>query len=157
MEPLIVLVGGTLLLRTVGAARVPALRGWPVALRGGLAAMFAMTGLAHFDVPPGMRGELVGMVPDGLSAPETLVDVTGVLELAGAAGLLSRRTSRWSAAGLAALLIAMFPANVHKALVDPTPRFDDQLGPRSLLQLVFLAATIGVLRDAPRQKTRANA
>ena len=38
----------------------------------------------------------------------------------------------------------MFPANVYKALTDPTIGVDDQLLPRTALQLVFLAATLAV-------------
>ena len=68
-----------------------------------------------------------------------------MLELAGAAGLLWTRTSPWAAAGLSALLVAMFPANVYKALTDPTIGFDDQLLPRTVLQVIFLAATLAVL------------
>jgi uncharacterized membrane protein len=45
-----------------------------------------------------------------------LVTVTGVLELAGAAGLLWRRTVPWAAGGLSALLVVMFPANVYAAV-----------------------------------------
>jgi uncharacterized membrane protein len=56
------------------------------------------------------------MVPPFLPAPELLVTVTGVLELAGAAGLVWSRTAPWAAGGLSALLVAMFPANVYKPL-----------------------------------------
>jgi uncharacterized membrane protein len=64
-----------------------------------------------------------------------------VLELAGAAGLLVPRTARWAAGGLSALLVVMFPANVHAALEGTgTP-----LLPRTLMQLLFLAATLAVV------------
>jgi uncharacterized membrane protein len=144
MEPLIVLVTVTSLLLVAGAAGVPRLRTWPVALRSGLAAMFGFTGAAHFDAF-GMRDELVAMVPPALPAPELLVTVTGVLELAGALGLLAARTAPWAAAGLSGLLVAMFPANIYKALEDPTLRASQELAPRTALQLVFLAATSAVL------------
>ena len=87
MEPLVVLVLVTLVLLAAGAAGVRPLRPPVVALRGGLAAMFVLTGAAHFV---GMRAELISMVPPGLPAPGLLVTVTGLLELAGAAGLLGR-------------------------------------------------------------------
>jgi uncharacterized membrane protein len=73
----------------------------------GLAAMFVLTGVAHFV---GKRAELVAMVPPFLPAPELLVTVTGVLELTGAVGLVWSRTAPWAAGGLSALLVAMFPA-----------------------------------------------
>ena len=119
----------------------------PVALRGGLAVMFVLTGGAHFV---GLREELIAMVPSFLPAPGLLVTVTGVLELVGAAALLWSRTAGWSALGLTAMLVAMFPANVHKALSGPVP-WDDQLVPRTLMQVVFLAATITVARHYLRR------
>ncbi|WP_304455367.1 DoxX family protein [Nocardiopsis sp. YSL2] len=142
MEPLIALVGATLALWAAGALGVRRLRPWPVALRGGLAAMFTLTGVVHFV---GMREELIAMVPPALPAPQLLVTVTGVLELAGAAALLWPRTAPWAAAGLAALLLAMFPANVHLALTGTDLPPHQELLPRTAMQLVFLAAAIAVV------------
>lgn len=132
MVPLIVLTVVTL---------VVAVFRRPLALRAGLAAMFTVTGVAHFV---GMRQTLIDMVPPALPAPELLVTATGILELAGAAGLLIARTAPWAAAGLSLMLIAMFPANVH--LASYSDAWDDQLVPRTLMQLVFLAATVTVVR-----------
>jgi uncharacterized membrane protein len=135
---LITLVAVTAVLLGAGALGVRGLRPWPVALRGGLAAMFTLTGVVHFV---GMRQELIAMVPPWLPAPDLLVTITGVLELAAAAGLLITRTAPWAAGGLAALLVVMFPANVHAALEGTgTP-----LLPRTLMQLLFLAATLAVV------------
>jgi uncharacterized membrane protein len=144
VEPLFVLVAVTSLSLAAGAVGVLRLRRWHVSLRSGLAAMFAFTGVSHFDAF-GMREELVAMVPPALPAPEVLVTVTGVLELAGALGLLLPRTWPWASAGLSALLVAMFPANIYKALENPTVRASQELGPRTALQVVFLAATLAVL------------
>ena len=144
MAPLITLLSVTLLLRAAGAAGFRPLRSWHTSLRGGLAAMFTLTGTAHFN---GMRGDLVAMVPPALPYPELLVTVTGVLELLAAAGLLYRRTAPWAAGGLTLLLAAMFPANVHAALaglmVNGAPA--TALLPRTLIQLVFVAATVAVV------------
>jgi uncharacterized membrane protein len=135
MEPLITLVAVTAVLLVAGALGVRALQPWPVALRGGLAAMFTLTGVVHFVW---LRQELIAMVPPALPAPGLLVTITGVLELAGAAGLLLPGTAPWAAGGLAALLVVMFPANVHAALEGTgTP-----LLPRTLMQVLFLAATL---------------
>lgn len=147
MAPLIVLTVITLALRAAGAAGVRRLQSWPVALRGGLAAMFLLTGVAHFV---GMRAELISMVPPALPAPELLVTVTGVLELAGAVGLLLPRTVPWAAGGLTALLVAMFPANVYAALAGIATGPESALVPRTLMQLLFLAATLAVLRSSVR-------
>ena len=138
MEPLITLVAVTAILLALGAVGVRRLRPWPVAVRGGLAAMFVLTGVVHFV---GMREELIAMVPPALPAPGLLVTITGVLELAGAVGLLLHRTAPWAAAGLSVLLVAMFPANVYAALEG----FGTPLLPRTLMQLVFLAATLAVV------------
>ena len=153
MAPLIVLVLVTLPLLAGGAAGVRQLRLWPVALRGGLAAMFVVTGVSHFV---GLRQDLINMIPPALPAPGLLVTVTGVLELAGAAGLLWWRTAPWAAGGLSALLVAMFPANVYAAVerltlggAPATP-----LLPRTLMQLVFLAATLTVLAHHMRTRRR---
>ena len=150
MAPLITLTVVTGLLMTLGRFGIRRLRGWHPALRGGLAAMFVLTGISHFV---GMREDLVAMVPPLLPAPELLVTVTGVLELAGAVGLLHRRTAGWAAAGLAGLLLAMFPANAYAALEGLTLGGEPVMAlvPRALLQLVFLAATLGVFAPYLRE------
>lgn len=142
MEPLIALVAVTLVLLTLGALGVKRLRPWVVPLRYGLATMFLMTGGAHFI---GLREELIRMVPPMLPAPGLLVTVTGVLELAGAAGLLWRRTAPLAAACLSLLLVLLFPANVYAALAGVTVAPYDQLLPRTVMQLVFLSATLAVV------------
>jgi uncharacterized membrane protein len=147
MAPLIALVVVTSVLLLAGALGVRRLS-LPVALRGGLAVMFVLTGGAHFV---GLREELIAMVPPFLPAPGLLVTVTGVLELVGAAALLWSRTAGWSALGLTAMLVAMFPANVHRALSGPVS-WDDQLVPRTLMQVVFLAATVTVARHYLRRR-----
>lgn len=143
MEPLIALIAVSLVLALLGRLGVQRVAGWHRALRGGLAAMFTMTAIVHFVV---LRDDLIAMVPPGLPRPDLLVTLTGILELAGAAGLLYGRTVRWAATGLSLLLVAMLPANIYAATHDiqfggepATP-----LVPRILLQLVFLAATLAV-------------
>jgi uncharacterized membrane protein len=86
------------------------------------------------------------MVPPAFPRPDVIITVTGVLELLGAAGLLVRPLAPLAAGGLALLLLAMFPANVHAARAGLTlgGRPVTALGPRTLLQLVFLAATLAV-------------
>lgn len=147
MGPLIIFVVVTLVLLAAGAAGVRRLRPWLVALRGGLAALFVTTGVAHFV---GMRTELISMVPPALPEPALLVTVSGVLELAGAAGLLLARTAPWAAGALTAFLIAVFPANVYAALEGVTVAPEDALVPRTMMQLLWLAATLAVLASHVR-------
>ncbi|MCE6996060.1 DoxX family protein [Saccharothrix sp. S26] len=142
MAPLVILVLVVLAvsgLRAAGVTRVPA---WPFAVRCGVAAMFVATGLAHFV---GLREELIAMVPPAIPEPALVVTVTGVLELAGAVGVLWHRTAPWAAAGLTLMLIGMFPANVHAADKGISPSFGDALLPRTLMQIVFLAATVTIV------------
>lgn len=143
MAPLITLVTATLVLRAAGALGFRPLREWHPVLRGGLAAMFVVTGVSHFA---GMREDLIAMVPPALPRADLLVSLTGVLELAGAAGLLYRRTAPWAAGGLALLLVAMFPANVYAAAAGlELGSTTMPLLPRTLLQLLFLGAALAVL------------
>jgi uncharacterized membrane protein len=103
-----------------------------------------------------MREDLINMVPPALPEPALLVTITGILELAGAAGLLWRRTAPWAAAGLSALLVGMFPANVYAAVEGLTlggaPAM--ALVPRALMQLLFLFATLIVVRYHLRERRR---
>ncbi|WP_320069160.1 DoxX family membrane protein [Micromonospora sp. RTGN7] len=142
MGPFIALLGGFVALRLVGVAGVDALDGWQPALRGGLALMLVVTGVPHFL--PGWRRDLAAMVPPSLPRPDLLVTATGVLELAGAVGLLVAPVAPYAAAGLALLMLAMFPANVFAARraltlagrpVTPLPQ-------RTALQLLFVAAAV---------------
>ncbi|MFB7308170.1 hypothetical protein [Streptomyces sp. NPDC056192] len=145
MEPLIVLVGVTCIVLITGVLKVPPLRRLPTALRGGLAAMFLLTGGAHFV---GMRDELVAMVPPALPAPEVLVTVSGVFELVGALALLWAPTSGPAAGALGLLLLALFPANVYAS--GTAKDWWDQLIPRTITQLIFLSAAGTVLVDRLR-------
>src|SRR5215831_13235904 len=112
MAPLVALVGLFVVLAGLGALGVSALAGWYTPLRLALAGMFLLTASAHWGK---RRPDLVRMVPRALPHPEVLVTVTGVLELLGAAGLLLRPLARVAAAGLALLLLGLFPANVRAA------------------------------------------
>gem|GEM_PF-369271 len=146
-EPLIALTAVTAMLMIVGRLRNNGLRRLPVALRGGLTAMVLLTGASHFV---GMRAELVAMVPPVLPAPELLITLTGVAELAGAIGLPWRPTATAASAGLSALLIGVFPANVYAALSGLETAWYEQVVPRTVMQGVFLAATLIVLVDGLR-------
>ena len=96
MAVLLALVLGSLAARTAGWLGVTYMNSWPGAVAVGLALMFVMTGIAHFA--PGMRRDMIAIVPPGLPAPGLLVTVTGVLELLGAVGLLlpaTRAAAAW--------------------------------------------------------------
>ena len=70
-----------------------------------------VSGIAHFT-----RTALMAMIiPPFLPYHSQLVLASGVLELAGAAGLLLPACTRAASACLALLMIAIFPANVYAA------------------------------------------
>lgn len=144
MVPLITLGASTGLARLAGLAGVGALDGWHPALRVGLALMLTVTGLAHFSAR--RRPGLVALVPPRLPHPQFLVTLTGVLELLGAAALLAPATARWSAAGLAVLMLAMFPANVSGARRKLTlaGRPVTPLPARTAMQATFVAAAVAI-------------
>lgn len=143
MAPLITLLVGSLVARVVGWIGVAYVNSWTAAIAVGLAAMFVLTGVAHFAPP--MRADLIAIVPPRLPAPGLLVMVTGVLELLGAVGLLLPVTRVAAALCLLVLMLAMFPANVYAArMPNPPKSMTTQLPLRTAAEVVFLAAAITV-------------
>ena len=139
VAPAFVLIAGWLLLRAAGKLGVEQLASWRAAGRGASACMFLFTGATHFSP---MKDEYVAMIPEPLPKSARLIYLTGLLQIAGALGLLTPRFRRLSGMGLVSQLVVMFPANVHAARADipfrgqpPTP-----LRMRAPLQLLFIAA-----------------
>ena len=93
--------------------------GWPsvrirgmTALRWLLAVFFVAAGVNHFVSPAFYRP----MMPGWLPWPEALLALSGVAEIVGGLAVLVpgwRRAAGW---GLIALLLAVFPANLHAAI-----------------------------------------
>ncbi|HEY6550109.1 MAG TPA: hypothetical protein VIY71_02795 [Solirubrobacterales bacterium] len=79
--------------------------------RASLAAFFSFMGTMHFVVPRSFEA----IVPRGIPAKEA-VAVSGVAEIAGGVAVLHPATRRYSRWWLLALLLAVFPANVHMAV-----------------------------------------
>ncbi|MEV4292130.1 hypothetical protein AB0K40_42050 [Nonomuraea bangladeshensis] len=120
----IVLLVATLAFRSLGALGVARFATWRVSAAHGLAVMLVMTASAHF-VPASVtfmpnHADMVAMVPPFVPFPAFVVYLTGVLELAGAAGLVLERTRKAAGICLALLFAAMLPANVYAALNDVT-------------------------------------
>jgi uncharacterized membrane protein len=103
---------GILLTGALGSLGVEWFASWKTCVRAGLAGMFLLTGVAHFNQ---MRRDLVRMVPPFFPNAEALVTITGLAEFAGAAGLIVPATSKLAAYGLIALLVLLLPANVYAA------------------------------------------
>ena len=143
MAPLIALLAGSMAARIVGWLGVDYVDTWVKAIAVGLAAMFVLTGVAHF-VPP-LRGRLIAIVPPQLPAPGLLVSFTGVLEFLGAVGLLVPATRVAAAACLLLLMVAMFPANIYAArMPNPPKSMTARLPLRTAEEIVYLAAAIVV-------------
>jgi uncharacterized membrane protein len=143
MAPLITLLAGSIVARIVGWLGVDYVDTWTKAIAIGLAAMFALTGVAHF-VPP-LRPALIAIVPPQLPAPGLLVTLTGVLEFLGAAGLVVPATRVAAAGCLLLLMLAMFPANVYAArMPNPPKSMTTQLPLRTAEEIVYLAAAVVV-------------
>ena len=143
MAVIITLVLGTLGARLVGWLGVDYVDSWPRAVAVGLAAMFAMTGIAHFV--PAMRRDMIAIVPPALPAAGFLVTITGVLELLGAGGLLYPPTRLAAAGCLFVLMVAMFPANVYAArMPNPPASMTSRLSVRTAQEIVYLGAAVVV-------------
>jgi uncharacterized membrane protein len=137
MTSVFVLVASFLVLRGVGWLGVKQLSSWRDAGRGALVIMFLFTGASHFTT---MKYDFAAMIPPPLPNDLWVIYLTGVLEIAGAIGLLIPRTRKLAGICLVLLLIALFPANVYAALNEislrgeaPTP-----LWIRGPVQLLFI-------------------
>ena len=74
--------------------------------------LFVLAGANHFYMPM----FYVNMMPNGLPFPLELVYISGVMEIVLGGGVMIPQFRKWSAYGLVALLIAVFPANINMAL-----------------------------------------
>ena len=77
-----------------------------------LGGLLTVTGSMHFVAPK----PYAAIVPPQLPATQALVLVSGLAELACAAGLVLPRTRRLAGRAAAALFVVVFPANVQMAL-----------------------------------------
>lgn len=106
--------------------------------RVALAVGFLFSGSLHFLSPD----RFVQMMPPYLPWHLELVYLSGFFEMLGAVGLLIPRFQRAAGYGLVALLIAVFPANVHVAVnglqVEGLPSAGWYYWLRLPFQLVFI-------------------
>jgi uncharacterized membrane protein len=81
--------------------------------RAALAAFFSFTGALHFVV----RRSFEAIVPPSIAdRKREVVAISGVAEIAGGIAVLHPATRRFGRWWLLALLVAVFPANVHMAV-----------------------------------------
>lgn len=102
-----------------------------------VAFFFTYAGVSHFTNP----AFFVAIMPPYLPAHLELVYLSGVFEILGGLGVLVPATRRLAGYGLLALLVAVYPANIHMAM-NPS-QFPDlaaaALYARLPMQLVFAA------------------
>jgi uncharacterized membrane protein len=101
-----------------------------------LAILFVTVGIDHF-----VHTEFyVSIMPPYIPAHLELVLISGVFEIIGGFSLLWGRVRRLSGLCLMALLIAVYPANIHMAMnPELFPAFNDKfLYVRLVLQFIFL-------------------
>ena len=79
-----------------------------------MGSLYVVAGVLHLVAPT----VFARVVPPRFPKPVALVYLSGIAEIVLGAGVLVRRTQRRSAWGIVALLIAVFPANVHMATSD---------------------------------------
>ncbi|MCR8644332.1 DoxX family protein [Paenibacillus sp. N1-5-1-14] len=139
MIPFYALVVSYVIFRGLGLVGLSYFDQWQTPLQAAVAIMLLLTASAHWGAK---KTDLVRMVPPIFKKAEWIVTLTGVLEIAGAIGILIPSTSKLASICLLVLLIAMFPANIRAARENltiggrPTPK----LFVRSILHLVFLTA-----------------
>ncbi|MGN3973720.1 DoxX family protein [Tsuneonella sp. SYSU-LHT278] len=115
---------------------------------------YAAAGILHLVSP----GPFVQIVPGWVPFPEPVVVLTGIAELAGAAGLLQGRfpmIRRAAGVGLAIYALCVWPANFQHMALDMA-RADGGLGlgyhvPRLAIQpiIIWLALWTGEVTDWP--------
>ena len=75
---------------------------------------FINVGVLHFTNPT----PFLAIMPPYLPVHAPLVAISGFFEMLGGIGLISRKLRRPAAWGLLALLVAVYPANIHMLVND---------------------------------------
>ncbi len=120
------------------------------------AAFYVWAGYAHFARPD----FYLPMMPPYLPAHAELVFLSGVAEVLCGVGLALPQTRKLAAWGTIALLIAVFPANIHVAM-NNVPVFGAAEGPgpigyvRLPFQLVLMAWAWWYTRDSSDSRSSA--
>ena len=123
-----------------------------------LAACYLTAGIFHLATP----ATFLMITPDWVPYPRQVILGTGVCELAGAAGLLTKRFRKAAGLALALYAVCVYPANIKHAF-DGLPAGQVQLGwwyhvPRLALQpvLVWWALFAGEVVTWPFGRRRAS-
>jgi uncharacterized membrane protein len=100
---------------------------------------FVVAGLLHFIIPE----FYLAMMPPFIPFQQFFIIVSGIAETAGAIGIQIPRFRKLAGIGLIVLLVAVFPANIYVAIVNPViPNLEYSASGmwwRLLLQPIFIA------------------
>ena len=116
-----------------------------------VAAFFCFAGVGHFT-----NAEFfIAIMPPYLPWHAALVYISGVFEILGGIGILVPATRRLAGWGLLALLVAVYPANIHMAM---NPELFPDMPPAALygrlpLQFVFAVIVWFAMRPSPAAAT----
>jgi NADH dehydrogenase len=114
----------------------------------GVTALFLVTSTAHFTSPDAMAA----MLPDFVPRRGEIIQITGLLEILGAAGIWVPGLTRIVGALLILMLVGMLPANVYSAFAR-VPFGGHELGPIYLfVRVPFQLLLIGWVYFATGQK-----
>jgi len=124
-------------------------------LRYVIGAFFVLGGVMHFIKP----ATYTAIMPPWIPLHKESVAISGVAEIVGGIALFSDRTARFGAWWLIALLVAVFPANVHMAVNPEQIKGLDKTGIphwalwlRLPLQFVAMWLILLATKPAERQK-----
>jgi uncharacterized membrane protein len=122
-----------------------------------LALIYLAAGIIHLRSP----GGFLAITPSWVPFPAEVVAFTGIAEIAGAIGLITRRYRYAAGVGLALYSVCVFPANINHAINDiaigGTRLSWWYHGPRLAFQPVFVwwALWVGGVTDWPFKRLRA--
>jgi uncharacterized membrane protein len=122
-----------------------------------LALIYLAAGIIHLRSP----GGFLAITPSWVPFPAEVVAFTGIAEIAGAIGLITRRYRYAAGVGLALYSVCVFPANINHAINDiaigGTRLSWWYHGPRLAFQPVFVwwALWVGGVTDWQFKRLRA--
>ena len=111
-----------------------------------------ISGSVHLVMP----AVLAPMIPPVFPARTLLVVLSGLLELAGAAGLRLRRTQRSASLAIALLMVAVFPANIYVAGQTVHGLRMPSVAVRLLMQIVYIVLVLMAGWGRPLLRTPAS-
>lgn len=117
-----------------------------------LSGLLMFMGVLHFVAPKPFDAIIPKELPGD---PRTLTYASGAAEIGIGAALLPTRTRRGAATAAAALMVAVFPANLNtvRLAVDAGPAIKTVAWARLPLQLPLIGVALAIWRKSPAART----